>query len=179
MNSFAPLRGRLIRLRAHEPEDEALYYDWFNDPEVVQYLSVAYPFSHKQEREFVEANSAVAFASANFAVETLAEGQLIGSCSISHTSPENRSGLIGIAIGDKSRWDSGYGTDTMRTLCRVGFEVMNLHRLELDVYVENERARKVYERIGFRVEAHRRHAVFLGGRYHDVLRMGLLEGELR
>lgn len=174
-----PLVGKLVRLRAHEPGDEPLLYEWFNDQEVIQNLTVAYPLSHQQERDFIEQASAASFATAHFAMETLAEGQLIGNCSIVHTSPENRSGRIGIAIGDKSRWDRGYGTDAMQVLCRFGFEVMNLHRLELDVYAFNERARRVYEKVGFQLEARRREAIFRAGRYEDVLTMGLLEGELK
>ncbi|HKS92694.1 MAG TPA: GNAT family protein, partial [Tepidiformaceae bacterium] len=72
-----------------------------------------------------------------------------------------------------------YGTDTMRTVCRFGFEVMNLHRIELDVSERNKRAIAVYERVGFKVEARRRHARFKFGAYVDVVVMGLLEGELK
>jgi RimJ/RimL family protein N-acetyltransferase len=95
------------------------------------------------------------------------------------TSPENRSARLGIAIGAKARWDGGYGTDAMRVLCRFGFDMMNLHRIELDVYADNLRAEHVYEKVGFRVEGRRREALYKFGRYHDVVVMGLLEGELR
>ncbi|MBE0610648.1 MAG: GNAT family N-acetyltransferase, partial [Dehalococcoidia bacterium] len=70
-------------------------------------------------------------------------------------------------------------TDTMRTVCRFGFEMMNLHRIQLEVYANNARARHVYEKVGFVLEGCRRQALYKFGRYHDVLVMSLLEGELR
>jgi RimJ/RimL family protein N-acetyltransferase len=116
---------------------------------------------------------------AGFAVETLADSRLIGSCALRGTSPENRSANLGIKLGDKTRWDGGYGTDAMRTLCRFGFEMMNLHRIELEVYADNARARHVYERVGFKTEGCLREAYYKYGRYIDVITMGLLKGELQ
>lgn len=171
--------GKLIRLRAREPEDAPLLYQWFNDPEVTEHLTMRYPLSMKSERDFIERVSTPGYAHAGFAVETLADRRLIGGVDLQHTSAENRCASLGIAIGDKTCWDGGYGTDTMRTVCRFGFEMMNLHRIELEVYANNARARHVYERVGFVLEGCRRQALYKYGRYQDVLVMSLLEGELR
>lgn len=175
----SPFEGRLIRLRGQEPDDEPLLHEWFNDPAVTEHLSIRYPISHRSEREFVASHSDVRYADAVFAVETLGERRLIGGCSLELARPEDRSAILGIAIGDKSCWDGGYGTDTMRTLCRFGFEMMNLHRIQLDVYARNLRARHVYEKIGFQAEVTKRRALYKFGEYQDVVVMGLLEAELR
>jgi RimJ/RimL family protein N-acetyltransferase len=47
----------------------------------------------------------------------------------------------------------------------------------LDVYDFNARARHVYERLGFVHEATFRHALFRGGRFVDVHRLGILAEE--
>jgi RimJ/RimL family protein N-acetyltransferase len=57
--------------------------------------------------------------------------------------------------------------------------MMNLHRIELEVYANNHRARHVYEKLGFRLEVTKRQALYKFGEYHDIHVMGLLEGELR
>ncbi len=177
MNS--PFEGRLIRLRAREPEDAPHLHKWFNDPEVTEFLTMRYPLSMKSEREFIESVTIADYTHAGFAIETLADQRLIGGVDLLRTSPENRSASLGIAIGDKTCWDGGYGTDTMRTVCRFGFEMMNLHRIQLEVYAPNERARHVYEKVGFVLEGRLRDALFKYGRYRDVFVMSLLEGELR
>lgn len=174
----SPYEGRLIRLRAREPEDEPLLFEWFNDPDVIQHLTVRYPFSHATEKRYLEAHSQPTYDVCDFAVDRKDTGKMIGGASLGSTSPENRSAILGIALGDKSCWDKGFGTDTMRAICRFGFETMNLHRIELEVYAPNVRARTVYERVGFQVEGCRRQANYKFGQYQDVIVMGLLEGEL-
>ena len=175
----SPFEGRLVRLRAREPEDEPLLYKWFNDAEVTEYLGLRWPLSHTTEREFIGQAHRVAYDRASFGVETIAEGRLIGGVSLEHASPENRSAILGIALGDKTFWNGGYGTDAMRTVCRFGFETMNLHRIELEVFSDNARARRVYENVGFTAEGVHRDGLFKYGRYHDIVVMGLLESELR
>jgi len=175
---FPPYEGNLVRLRAVEPEDEPLLYEWFNDWQVTENLMLRYPVSHATERDFLESTRQPNYEKAHFAVVRKETGQLIGGATLEAPQPELRQGTLGIAIGDKTSWDRGYGTDTMRTLCRFGFAMMNLHRIQLEVYAENERARKVYERVGFQVEGVRREAMYKWGRYMDVVMMGLLEGEL-
>jgi RimJ/RimL family protein N-acetyltransferase len=170
--------GTLVRLRAREPEDGDLLFAWFNDPEVTEHLGgERYPISRATEREFL-ARATASYQSAAFAVETLAEGRLIGGVDLRTSDPANRSATLGIAIGDKTYWDGGYGTDTMRTACRFGFESMNLHRIELTTSAENLRARRVYQKVGFREEGLLRDHRFVRGRYVDTIVMGLLEGEL-
>ncbi len=67
----------------------------------------------------------------------------------------------------------------MRTACRYGFERMRLHRITLTVVAENLAAQHIYRKIGFVDEGRLRDAFRRDGRWHDMLTMGLLEGELR
>ncbi|MDZ7729032.1 MAG: GNAT family protein [Dehalococcoidia bacterium] len=135
-----PLQGRLVRLRALEPEDEPLLYRWINDPQVTETLAARYPMSHQQERDWIAASS-ISHAAAQFGVEALDDGALIGTVRHSAvTEPANREATLGIFIGETERWGQGYGTDAVRTLCRFGFEMMNLHRIQLDVLAGNDRA---------------------------------------
>lgn len=173
-----PLEGKLVRLRAREPEDEPFLWQTINDPEVTRFLMARYPFSHAQEKEWLEAQTKPDYGNLGLSVVTLADDRLIGSVGLHDANAEDRSATLGIVIGDKSCWDGGYGTDAMRLLCRYGFDYMNLHRIELDVYDGNDRARHVYEKVGFKHEATKRDALWKRGRFHDIHVMGLLEGEL-
>lgn len=177
MKFESPFEGRLVRLRAHEPKsDLETAYAWFNDYEVRRTLGRQYPYSKADVLERMQASPRYGLAA--FAVVTRDDDRLIGDVGLFGASPEKRSATLGIQVGDKRCWDAGYGSDTMRVVCRFGFQHMNLHRIELDVLEENERARHVYEKVGFRQEAVRRQAMYRRGRYMDIVVMGLLEGEL-
>ena len=58
-----------------------------------------------------------------------------------------------------------------------GFDELHLHRIQLEVLATNDRAIRVYERLGFLHEGRKRHAQFKAGRYVDVLVMAVLEDE--
>lgn len=47
-------------------------------------------------------------------------------------------------------------------------------RVELEVRADNERAIKLYERMGFSREALKRHGMRFGGEYHDSVQMSLI-----
>ena len=67
----------------------------------------------------------------------------------------------------------------MRVVRRFGFEMMNLNRIHLDVFPENERAIRCYEKVGFAIEGRTREAIFKHGGYHDLILMSVLVGELK
>ena len=123
--------GSLVKLRAQEPGDAELYHRWIHDPEVIEHITFRYPMSQPAEREWVESNGKPGYARAVFAVEALDTGQLIGAVELSVDQPEVRRAVLGITLGDKSYWGRGYGTDTVRTMCRFGFDEMNVHRIYL------------------------------------------------
>ena len=74
-------------------------------------------------------------------------------------------------------WGKGYGKDALRVLAQYLFQAMNLHRIQLDTWDENNRALRAFEGLGFQVEGRLRQAVFVRGKYHDSIVMGLLRDE--
>jgi RimJ/RimL family protein N-acetyltransferase len=174
----AALQGALVRLRALEPEDEPFVYRWFNDPDVIDTLGGHYTRSHWFERDWLEKNKQPSYEKASFMIVSLDDDSPIGTVGLRNVSPENRAADLGIAIGDKTRWNRGYGTDAMRVVCRFGFTSMNLRRIELELYATNTAALRVYEKVGFKIEARRRLSMLRHGRYEDTLLMGLLSGDL-
>ncbi|MGB4863255.1 MAG: GNAT family protein [Tepidiformaceae bacterium] len=173
-----PLGGELVRLRATEESDAANMYRWINDWETVKYLGSSYPRTMQFEREWVTKGDP-AHGNAQFIIETLADSKSIGWLGLHDATPENRCAGLGIAIGERAFLDGGYGTDAMRVACRYGFDMMNLHRIELDVYDWNPRAIRVYEKVGFRKEGVIRDGMFRIGQWHDLVCMSLLRGELK
>ena len=173
------IEGTLVRLRAIDMEDVDRYTEWFNDPEVTRHLSMRYQFAREAEEVWVrgQTSSMVTYGPLHFAVESKEDGVQIGNVGFGQVLAENRKARLGITIGDKRYWSRGYGTDTMITMCRFGFDEMNLHRIDLTVNVENERAVRCYEKAGFTNEGRLRQAIFARGSYHDQFIMGVLRDE--
>ncbi|HXF84362.1 MAG TPA: GNAT family protein [Anaerolineales bacterium] len=172
--------GRRIRLRAIERSDVEKFHQWVNDPEVTAGLALYLPMSFREEEKWFEEIANRPKEEMPFAIERREkkdDWRLIGNCGIFGIDWRARSGEIGIMIGEKSVWDQGYGTESVQTLVRHGFETLNLNRLFLRVYGENRRAQRAYEKAGFVLEGCLRQAVYKHGRYDDVLIMSILRSE--
>jgi RimJ/RimL family protein N-acetyltransferase len=73
----------------------------------------------------------------------------------------------------------GYGTEVTRLVVDYALDVVRLHRLSLEVFDHNRRARRVYEKCGFVVEGRLRDALLWDGRRHDTLTMAILASDPR
>jgi len=65
----------------------------------------------------------------------------------------------------------------MRTFLRHAFVTLNLNRVSLRVLKSNQRAMKVYERVGFKLVGRLREDRYSQGRFEDTLIMGILYDE--
>lgn len=172
------LEGNLVSLRAMETEDLEDVLRWVNDREVTLWLtSLRYPMARKDEKKWLDDAPANSFADGvRLAIETK-DGKHIGGINLHRTNPEDRKAGLGIMIGEKDHWSNGYGTDAVLILLKLAFDEMNLHRVWLQVFPENERAIACYLKCGFREEGRLRQEVFQDGRYYDVIVMGVLKDE--
>ncbi|MEH6373073.1 GNAT family protein [Streptomyces sp. KLMMK] len=173
------LTGDLVRLRAFEPSDAELIWRWNNDPEVGRWMFGGYPESAARIAERFEKLPRNSYASTFLGIEPLDAPRLIGSVRLRDAAPETGAAELDLRIGDKDYWGRGYATDTMRVICRYGFDEMRLHRIALTVVADNVSARRVYEKVGFVEEGRQRECFRRDGKWHDMIVMGLLEGELR
>jgi RimJ/RimL family protein N-acetyltransferase len=168
------IKGERVVLRAIEREDLPRYVQWLNDPQVLEYFGHYGPMSLAQEETWYESmlqdSSAI-----NFAVEF--EGEHVGGGGFCSIDGRHARAEVGLFIGQPRLWDQGLGRDVLQTLLRFGFEQMNLHRIYLRVFAENERAVHLYERLGFRHEGRWRQCEYRHGRYHDLLWMSILRPE--
>jgi RimJ/RimL family protein N-acetyltransferase len=104
---------------------------------------------------------------------------LVGSCSLFDFDDIARNAELGIMIGERSQWGLGLGTDAMRALLDHGFDTLNLRRIYLRVLAFNERAIRLYEKLGFEHEGRLREHVFARGQYSDTLIMGMMRDNWR
>ena len=173
------IRGERISLRSIERDDLARCHAWMNDAQLRSTLAQRYPMSLAREADWIERVTRGQDPSEiNFAICLAESGRHIGNCGLVGIDRDNRVATLGILIGEKDCRGKGFGTDAIRTLCRFAFEEMDLRKIRLDAHADNDAGLKAYERVGFRREGLLREEVYRGGRAVDVVRMGLLRGDL-
>ena len=164
-----------VQLRPLREEDLPDWVEWLNDPEVTTYtLLEAGSCTLEGERAWFAAVTAPDYRGRNWQLEV--DGRHIGGCSL-ELSRDDRCASFGIIIGHKPSWGKGHGTAALRETLRIGFEEMNLHRIDLDVFAGNTRGLRCYEKCGFRREGLHRAAQFKRGRWIDRISMAILREE--
>ena len=173
--------GERIRLRAPEREDLPRFVAWLNDPDVRNNLAISLPLSLVEEERWFESMLQQSPPEHSMVIE-IREGdgwKPIGNCGFHVIDWRSRSGELGLFIGEKSLWNQGYGTETVRLLLRHGFNTLNLHRIALRVFETNAGGIRAYEKAGFVQEGRFRQAEYQDGRYIDVLYMSVLRSEFK
>lgn len=168
----------MITIRAVEPRDAELMYQWRGDEEVMYWGAGNYGdamITLPQTIEMIQ-NQRSSDSARHFMIDLTRNGETksIGNVSFRHFDRICRSVSIGIMIGDKNEWGKGYGTEAIRQFTRLLFTRYNLHRIQLDTFPNNERAIRTYEKCGFVKEGILRQSFWTSDGYSDRVVMGLL-----
>lgn len=113
----------------------------------------------------------------DFLICLLADERPIGEVMLMDIDRRNGSAEVGIFIGEAEEWGKGYGTDAINALVGFGFGELRLERIWLEVWTENGRARRAYEKAGFVYEATLRNDRYEGGRFTSGDVMSILRDE--
>jgi RimJ/RimL family protein N-acetyltransferase len=105
-----------------------------------------------------------------------ATGRYVGEVVLNELDPNNNSCSFRIALGATGQ-NRGLGTEATRLVLGYAFERVGLHRISLEVYSFNARARRVYEKVGFQAEGVLRDALLWEGQRFDAHVMSILAHE--
>jgi len=168
------MTGKKCYLSPINVNDAEKFTEWLNDFEVTQNLTLyEKSISLEAEKEILGRLA----KEHNYSIIDIAANKVIGNCGYMNLNHLDQTGELGIFIGDKDYWNKGYGTEALSLLIDYGFQALNLHNIWLKVYSFNERAIKVYEKIGFKVIGRRREARLRGTERHDDIFMDILRGD--
>lgn len=138
------------------------YLDHWSDP----------PYTADKSAAWVTAITAASDAIA-WAIEAVEDGAYIGNTGLDAINLVDRRCSWGLWIAPPDRWGRGYGTEACRLAVGHALGALRLHKVTLEVYAGNERARRAYERAGFVVEGTRRRHHWDGERLIDVTEMAV------
>lgn len=101
------------------------------------------------------------------------DDQLVGMVSCYGIDRREKTGEIGVYLGEQRMWGHGYGTDALIAFLRHLFTDLGFESAYLHTYDSNVRAQKSYIRVGFEsTETRRRYSPRIG--YHDEIKMMIM-----
>ncbi len=105
----------------------------------------------------------------------LHQGEVIGNISLEQSARIRQSHVGGLGMGVAPAWHGkGVGSLLMQTALSIADDWMNLRRVELTVFADNEPALALYRKFGFEIEGRLRDYAVRDGAYVDALTMARL-----
>lgn len=176
------LPGQRVLLRPVTPADAPALVASLADPEVRRLTGTHHGLEPGKELEQARhwyATRADHTDRLDLAIVERDSGDCVGEAVLTDLDVDNLSCSFRIALAGSHLFGRGYGTEATRLLLTHAFDTVGLHRVELEVFAFNPRARRVYEKVGFVWEGTKRHALWWDGEWIDLHLMGLLADEWR
>ncbi len=169
--------GERVTLREFRSEDIDDIRSWVADREITRWLGGAFmkPNTWEQTEEYLQ-NLLQGGAGANFVIAHKGTLNYLGQCNLMMVDNVARKAELAFVL-KKEHIGKGYGLEAGQMLISFAFDEMNLNRVCLKVHEGNARAIRLYEKLGLRHEGRLREEIYQGGKYEDMLVMGLLRRE--
>jgi RimJ/RimL family protein N-acetyltransferase len=169
------LHGTAVLLRPVDPADVAATLE--PDPEGDR-LTGSHPSGLTvAQREEWYATRADHDDRLDLAVIDRVTGRFAGEVVLNELDIDNESCNFRIYLFYSRNRNRGLGTEATRLILAHAFETVGLHRVDLEVYEFNPRARRVYEKVGFRYEGTKRQALRWDREWIDAHVMSILAEE--
>ncbi len=156
-----------ISLRKAEPSDAEAIWKCYTAPQVVR-NTLQLPYRSLESVRELLAKS----GEGDHVLVAVVDGEIIGVIGL-HTSSRprvNHRGEIGMMVRDD--WQGkGVGSAMMRAVVDLADKWLNLTRIELTVFTDNEPAIALYRKFGFEIEGTLRKYAFRDGEFVDAYAM--------
>ena len=146
------LRGKNILLRALEPEDVDLLYDWENDASSWKLSNTVAPFSKFVLEQYVASSHQDIYTAKQLRLMIcLNDKKAIGCIDLFDFDPANQRAGVGILIADDKEKQKGYASEALELLINYSFNILHLHQLFSNVTLDNKPSLKLFQKFGFEI----------------------------
>lgn len=153
-----------IVVRRAEPEDYEAVWRTFQDESAYSgTLQPPFPSREVWRKRIAE------MPEGDFMLVALVDGEIVGNAGL-HSAGKSprRAHVMHLGMTVREEWQGkGVGTALMQALTSLADGWLNVFRIELTVYTDNERALALYRKFGFVVEGTHKAYALRGGRYVD------------
>lgn len=144
------IKGSLIALRAIEPTDLKLLFDWENNIDLWSVSNSQVPFSNYLLEEFVNAAHQDIYTNKQLRlmITTLSSNQTIGVIDLFDFEPQHARCGIGIFIDEQFR-GQGFAKQSIELIKTYAFSILHLKQIYVHVNASNKTSIALFEHNGF------------------------------
>jgi len=146
--------GNRVILRALEPADLEILYDWENDREIWRVSNTLVPFSRYILQKYIENSHLDIYETKQLRlmidlVDSNEKQITIGAVDLFDFDPYHMRAGIGILIGEKKLRNKGLAIASLSEIIKYSFEILQLHQLYANITIDNKISQHIFQKAGF------------------------------
>jgi len=140
-----------IRLRALEPEDLELLYDWENNDTNWVISNTVSPFSKYTLKRYLENSHKSIYETGQIRlmIDHIPDNKTIGTIDVFDFDPFHKRAGLGILIANENYRRKGFGSMALTCLIRYCFNTLQLHQLYCNILDNNLLSIDLFKKQGF------------------------------
>ncbi len=144
------LENDIIRLRALEPEDLEVLYQWENDTQLWSAGITIAPYSRFTLKQYIESQPEDLYTSRQLRLMIVLqkEKKTIGTVDMFDFDPYHNRASIGILI-DPSYQAKGFGSQALDVFIQYAFNFLKLKQLYCNIAEDNTKSLALFQKKGF------------------------------
>ena len=170
------MKYKNIKLRALEPEDLELLYEWENDDTYWSISNTVSPFSRFTLKKYIENSHKNIFETGQqrFMIDHLEDNVSIGTIDVFEFDPFHKRAGIGILIANKAYRSKGYASMSLSCLKNYCFKTLQLHQLYCNILANNTGSINLFKKHGFVQIGIKKDWLLVDDGYADVIMFQLI-----
>jgi len=145
------MKYKEIKLRALEPEDLELLYEWENNESYWTISNTMSPFSKYTLKRYLENSHKNIYESGQLRlmIEHIEDKVTIGTIDIFDFDPFHRRAGLGILIANEAYRGKGYASMALTGLIGYCFNTLQVHQLYCNIMANNSESMDLFRKLGF------------------------------
>ena len=161
------LGNDVIRLRAVEPEDLELLYQWENEEASWKLSNTLVPYSRYTLKKYIadSGKSIYEAGQLRLMVDAIPEWRTVGTIDLYEFDHYHNRAAVGILIANPDDRKRGYGSAALTCLTEYAFKTLGLNQIWCNILKSNVESMKLFMHHGFSLCATRKEWIRTGSVY--------------
>jgi diamine N-acetyltransferase len=170
-----------IKLRALEPEDLELLYEWENNDNYWAISNTITPFSKYTLKLYLENSHKNIFETGQLRlmIDHIADKITIGTIDVFEFDPYHKRAGIGILVANEAYRKKGYAAMSLTCLLNYCFKTLQLHQLYCNILSTNTDSIELFKKQGFVLMGTKKDWILTQSGYVDVHMFQLIDKDFR
>jgi len=145
------MKFKNIKLRALEPEDLELLYEWENNQDFWSISNTVNPFSRFILRQYIENSHKNIYETGQLRlmIDHIEDKKTIGTIDIFEFDAFHKRAGIGILIADEDYRKKGFAAMSLTCVIKYCFDTLKLHQLYCNIFSNNIESINLFGKQGF------------------------------